>query len=142
MPINVSYKWNVSHKFFLFKNYKQTEDKTLFTGVSHLANFSCTPTPFYENALRQMAHSRFSSIDSPFSALHQHHTQKTTGIYISILHNPLNGDYNFKTHISLEIIHTCVDTTVRSLSHLSKNRYNLATNPIQCVINQNTSLFH
>ena len=51
--------------FSFFKNYKQTDDKTLFTGVSHLVNFSFTPTPFYENALHQMPHSRFSTADSP-----------------------------------------------------------------------------
>jgi hypothetical protein len=75
MPINVSRKWNVSYKFFIFKPYKQTEDKILFTGISRLANMSCTPTPFYENTLRQMAHSRFAIVDSPFNALYrQHHT--------------------------------------------------------------------
>ena len=132
MPSNVLCKWNVSYKFFLFKNYKQIEDKILFTGVSRLANFSRTPTPFYDNALRQLPHSRFR----PFNALYrQHHTQMTNSIYIPIFHNPLYGDYNFKTHISLEILHACFDKRVRSLCHLSNNKYNLTTNSHQCLLN-------
>jgi len=76
-----------------------------------------------------MPHSRFSIVDSPFNALYrQHHTQMTNGIHIPILRNPSYGDYKFKTHISLQTLHACFDTSVRSLSHLSKNRYNLTTN--------------
>jgi len=87
-------------------SYLKTTNKLMIKPYSQvflrLANFSCTPTPFNENALRQMPHSRFPIVDSPFNSLcRKYHTQMTNGIYIPNLLNPLYGHYNFKTHISL-----------------------------------------